>query len=737
LVGAFFQSSPPGVAGEDSATRIWRYTFEKPSGDWTAAGYDDSSWQKGAPGFGSQELPAFQRGRVKTPWNTPEIWVRFDVVMPESPWWAALRFSHDEDVEIFVNGKMAVAAAGYITGYGQKYLECGSDGILEPGRNIVAAHCVQRTGGQFLDISLESYAGETRVTPPGDVIPRPEYPRPQLKRNGWLNLNGSWEFEIDRDGTGLERGLHRGKRLARSITVPFAPESSLSGIGETDFLRRVWYFRGVQIPESWDGQRIMLHFGAVDYDATVWINGRNAGHHRGGFTPFSIDITPFVVDRYAGITVLAEDLMDGGQQVTGKQSRKLESHGCVYTRTTGIWQTVWLEPVPAVWVRALRIEGLPDQKQVLVNVQLEGAAAGAVVRCAAYLGGAAMGEASAPARWRGTKLAIPLAEVKLWNPGEPCLYDLMISVESKGETIDSVETYFGLRSIEIDGVRVLINGRSVFQRLVLDQGYYPTGIYTAPADEALVADIEMAMALGFNGARLHMKLFEPRFLYWADRLGYLIWGEYPNWGLDHSDPCALANHQTEWLEALARDRNHPSIVGWCPFNETTATQYSQGILNTYLATVAADPVRPVIDTSGYVHVKTDIYDCHNYSQDAAALRGLFESFARGGEPWNNSAADAPYGGQPFMVSEFGGTRWGPGKPGWGYGNDPGTVEEFYDRFEALCAALMDNPRFFGFCYTQLYDIEQEVNGLYTYERKLKFNPERIRDVLTRRAAIED
>jgi len=348
-----------------------------------------------------------------------------------------------------------------------------------------------------------------------------------------------------------------------------------------------------------------------------------------------------------------------------------------------------------------------------------------------------MGEASTPARWRGTRLTIPLSEIKLWNPGDPHLYDLMIRVESKGEAIDSVETYFGLRTIEIDGVRVLINGRSVFQRLVLDQGFYPKGIFTAPSDEALVADIEMAMDLGFNGARLHMKLFEPRFLYWADRRGYLIWGEYPNWGLDYSDPRAMANHQTEWFEALERDRNHPSIVGWCPFNETRATQYSQGILNAYLATRAADPTRPVIDTSGYVHVRTDIYDCHNYTQDAATLRALFDSFARGGTPWNNSSADAPYGGQPFMVSEFGGTRWGPGKPGWGYGNDPKNVEEFYSRFEELCTALMDNPRFFGFCYTQLYDIEQEMNGLYTYERQLKFNPERIRPVLTRRAAIED
>jgi len=732
-----FLLAPAGLSGEETEGALWRYTFEEPQGDWRAAEFDDSQWQRGAPGFGNQDLPAFQRGRVKTEWSTPHIWIRFDVDLLETPWWAALVFSHDEDLEIYVNGHLAVEEKGFITGYAQKYLDCGSGGILKKGRNLVAAHCVQRTGGQFVDTAFESYRGETRITPQEDAVPRPEYPRPQLKRNEWLNLNGTWEFEIDRKGTGLERGLHRGKRLERCITVPFAPESALSGVGETDFLKRVWYFRGVQIPESWDGQRLLLHFGAVDYTTTVWVNGRKAGEHRGGFTPFCIDITPFVVDRYAGITVLAEDPMDDGLQATGKQSRKLESHGCVYTRTTGIWQTVWLEPVPAVRVGALRVEGMPDQSQVLVNVQLEGAAAGAVVHGSVYLEGAAMGEASTPARWRGTRLTIPLSEVKLWNPGDPHLYDLMIRVESKGEAIDSVETYFGLRTIEIDGVRVLINGRSVFQRLVLDQGFYPKGIFTAPSDEALVADIEMAMDLGFNGARLHMKLFEPRFLYWADRRGYLIWGEYPNWGLDYSDPRAMANHQTEWFEALERDRNHPSIVGWCPFNETRATQYSQGILNAYLATRAADPTRPVIDTSGYVHVRTDIYDCHNYTQDAATLRALFDSFARGGTPWNNSSADAPYGGQPFMVSEFGGTRWGPGKPGWGYGNDPKNVEEFYSRFEELCTALMDNPRFFGFCYTQLYDIEQEMNGLYTYERQLKFNPERIRPVLTRRAAIED
>ena len=412
-----------GLSEEETEPAQWRYTFDEPSGDWTAAEFDDSQWQRGAPGFGNQELPAFQRGRVKTEWSTPDIWIRFGVDLLDTPWWAALVFSHDEDLEIYVNGSLTVEEKGFITGYAQRYLDCGAGGILEPGRNLVAAHCVQRTGGQFVDIAFESYRGETRITPPGDAIPRPEYPRPQLKRNGWLNLNGTWEFEIDRKGTGLERGLHRGKRLKGRITVPFAPESTLSGVGETDFLRRVWYFRGVQIPESWEGQRILLHFGAVDYTTTVWVNGRQAGGHRGGFTPFCIDITPYVVDGYAGITVLAEDAMDDGLQVTGKQSRKPESHGCVYTRTTGIWQTVWLEPVPTVRVSALRVEGLPDQNQVLVNVQLEGAAAGAVVHGSVYLGGDAMGEASAPARWRGTRLAIPLSKVKLWNPGDPHLYD--------------------------------------------------------------------------------------------------------------------------------------------------------------------------------------------------------------------------------------------------------------------------------------------------------------------------
>ena len=333
-----------------------------------------------------------------------------------------------------------------------------------------------------------------------------------------------------------------------------------------------------------------------------------------------------------------------------------------------------------------------------------------------------------------------LSEVHLWEPGSPFLYDLEFSLEKDGKRIDRVKSYFGLREVSIQGKKVLINNKPIFQRLVLDQGYYPDGIYTAPTDEALRKDIELSMAMGFNGARLHQKVFEPRFLYWADRLGYLLWGEYPDWGLDHSHPQALERVLPEWLEVLARDFNQPSIIGWCPFNETPRTQNPELLRNIYRVTKAIDSTRPVLDTSGYVHVASDIYDCHSYEQDPEKFASFFEDFKTSEKVWRSHPEhNAPYQGQPYFVSEYGGIWWNPGEideNAWGYGRHPKTKEEFLRRYRGLTETLLFHPKMFAFCYTQLYDIEQEVNGLYTYQRQPKFSPEVIKKINSQVAAIE-
>jgi hypothetical protein len=322
------------------------------------------------------------------------------------------------------------------------------------------------------------------------------------------------------------------------------------------------------------------------------------------------------------------------------------------------------------------------------------------------------------------------------------LYDLKLSLVRENETVDQVQSYFGLRQVSIDGRSILINGKRVFQRLILDQGFYPDGIWTAPSDEALKHDIEMSMAAGYNGARLHQKVFEPRFLYWADKLGYLVWGEYPNWGFNY-EPKNYATYVHEWREVLKRDRNHPAIIGWCPFNETppNARELQRLIVG---ITRGIDPTRPVLETSGWKHspyaaVKPEVRDVHDYDQNPEVLRKRWLDFFA-----NPTKADVDYQGDksrvsdcgcPFMISEFGGIGWET-QGGWGYGNAPKTLDEFYARYQGLVDAQLDNPNLFGFCYTQLTDVEQEHNGLYYYDRRPKFDVNRLHAITSRAAAYE-
>lgn len=597
--------------------------------------------------------------------------------------------------------------------------------------------------------------------------PRPEYPRPQLVRDTWLNLNGRWEFEIDHGDSGIERDLLN-RELADSILVPFAPESTASGIGYTDFMAAVWYRRTVTVPAAWDGQRVLLHFGAVDQDATVWVNGQEVGRHRGGFTPFTLDITAALGDRSepATIVVRARD-EKSGPQARGKQSTKYANHTCHYTRTTGIWQTVWLEAVPAaVHVRRIRVTPQLASTSFAVTATLTANRAGDVLRATLSDADGEVVSAEVGAHLDlspSVTLAIPADRVRTWSPEDPHLYDLRVDVvDGTGAVVDSVTSYAGLRSVSIDGHRFLINGRPVFQRLVLDQGYWPDTIMTAPDDAALVRDIELSMEAGFNGARLHQKVFEERFLYHADRLGYLVWGEFGDWGARQPGP--YDNHQlptstfiTQWLEAVERDANHPAIIGWCPLNETwqwnsdRITQLDDVTRALFLATKLADPTRPVLDASGYSHriAEVDVYDSHSYEQDpekfAAQQAGLAD-----GNPYLNEVQgqpiSTPYGGQPYFVSEYGGIWWNAELAAsaagddrgesWGYGQRVGDLEAFHARFAGLTAVLRDNPLMFGYCYTQLTDTFQEQNGVVDFHRNPKFDLARLREVQQQVAAYE-
>ncbi len=576
--------------------------------------------------------------------------------------------------------------------------------------------------------------------------PRPEYPRPQLKRDKWLNLNGEWQFEIDHGKSGRARRRHLAERLETVIAVPFCPESRLSGIGYKDFMAAVWYRREVDLPDDWRGRRILLHFGAVDYEAEVWVNGISAGTHQGGYTPFTFDITKQIKNGKNMITVCAEDDNRSGLQPRGKQSSEYHSHGCDYTRTTGIWQTVWLECVNQTYVSWFRAYPDPDNEAVHLEVRIEGEADGLVLTAQVFFEGRSVGGQTVRACGESVRVTAPLKELRMWEPGAPHLYDLKLTLTKDGQPIDEVDSYFGLRTVAWRDKAIRINGKPVFQRLVLDQGFYPEGIYTAPSDEDLRRDIELAMTMGFNGARLHEKIFDPRYLYWADRLGYLVWGEHGNWGLDISTAEGLKRFLPEWLDAVQRDFNHPAIVGWCPFNETwdnfsrqRARQDDAVLRIVYEVTKALDSTRPVIDTSGNFHVVTDIFDVHDYDQNVETFAARYEPMKQGGDAYVSFSDRQEYNGQPYFVSEYGGIWWNPGQTGdksWGYGDRPLDEGEFLRRYEGLTATLLDNPNICAFCYTQLYDVEQETNGLYTYDRKPKFDPAVIFDINTRAAAME-
>lgn len=574
------------------------------------------------------------------------------------------------------------------------------------------------------------------------TIPRPEHPKPQFQRANWQSLNGPWGFEIDNTRSGLSRGFSAPDWTpSGTIIVPFCPESQLSGVAHKDFILGAWYQRSFHLTPAQCAQRTVLHFGAVDYSCQIFVNGTEIGSHQGGYVSFSLDITKAVHPGENIVTVSVQDDPRDPMIPTGKQSDRYASYDWYYTRTTGIWQSVWLEFTPHSYIRDVQYDTDVPSGTVVIRANLVGAG---TFRAEVHYRGLLMGSSVTAAQGGEALLTIRLDEIHLWEPGHGRLYDVTLTF---GE--DQVASYFGLRSIGLNEQCFFINDSPVFQRLVLDQGFYPDGIYTAPTDEALARDIDLAMAMGFNGARLHEKIFEERYLYHCDRKGYLVWSEYPNWGLNHADPMAIYSILPEWLEEIQRDRNHPSIIGWCPFNETWdidhKKQHDDLIRLVYRTTKALDPTRPCIDSSGNFHVETDIFDVHDYQQDPALFREHYDTLMQDGTLYDRLSAQPKYSqykdrqiyrGEAVFLSEYGGIQWSMDESGWGYGQAPKNPDEFRSRLKGLTDALMDNGKMCGLCYTQLTDVEQEQNGLYTYDRKPKLEPAWVRSVFSRTAAIE-
>lgn len=573
--------------------------------------------------------------------------------------------------------------------------------------------------------------------------PRPEYPQPQFEREHWLNLNGVWEFEFDDGNRGLDEDWAVGARaFSRRITVPFCFESKLGGIADTSFHPWVWYRRNVTIPAEWKGRRVVLHFGAVNYRAMVWINGRLAGRHEGGNVPFQFDISDLLKPGANNITVRAEDPPTDRYIPRGKQYWELKSAGIFYTRTSGIWQTVWLEGVGDSYLLRVRTTPALDGT-VRFDASIARPAPDLEFVAAICYEGTEVARSSARAEGPRASAIALVSDPKLWSPGHPRLYDVTFELRRGSNVLDRVSSYFGYRSVITENGRVMLNRDSTFLKFVLDQGYWPESILTPPSDEAIQYDIRMAQAMGFNGARKHQKLEDPRYLYWADKMGFLVSGEMANAYL--YDDGYVERFTREWMEAVERDYNHPSIIIWVPINESWGVpdlsdpRQQNHLKSLYPLTHSLDATRLVIDNEGWQHTDmTDLFALHDYARTGELLYERYKDLGKPGAriPTEGVAPLVPgasYNGSPFYLSEFGGIAFIPPghevpKEAWGYSGVEKTAGSAVERLRGLYQAIVRVPAWAGLCYTQLTDVEQEINGLMTYDRKPKFDVKAIREI---------
>jgi beta-galactosidase/beta-glucuronidase len=582
-----------------------------------------------------------------------------------------------------------------------------------------------------------------------------EYPRPQLVRSNWLSLNGQWRFLYD-----PARRYQIPADISDwplKIEVPFPPESRASGLEDTGFHPVCWYERSFDVRA--EGGRVLMHFGAVDYWARVWVNGVLVATHEGGHTPFSADITCAL--KPSGEQVVTVHVEDDPADLTkprGKQDWQLEPHSMWYPRTTGIWQTVWVERVARTYISKIRwtphLEGFSlDFESRIEGDLLEGLTVELTLSHAGRtLARDTYGVLDAEAN-RRIALSDPgiddYRNELLWSPDQPTLIDAEVKLMHQGRTLDHITSYTAIRSADVLRDRFMLNGRPYFLRMVLDQGYWPDTLLAAPSDEALRRDVELAKRMGFNGVRKHQKIEDPRYLYWADKLGLLVWEEMPS-AYRFTD-AAIKRTVREWGEAIERDYSHPCVIVWVPFNEswgvpdlTSARTQRDAVQALYHLTKTLDSTRPVIGNDGWESSATDIIGIHDYDADMDHLRSRY-----GPETSTEQLLDRrrpggriltldgyPHKGQPLVLSECGGIAYNkcrqPGvRETWGYFMVK-TEEEYERCYRELMDVIIPIPLFSGFCYTQFSDTFQEANGLLCADRTPKLPLEVIRAATTKR-----
>lgn len=577
-----------------------------------------------------------------------------------------------------------------------------------------------------------------------------DYPRPQFVRSNWMNLNGEWDFRFDDDNIGETEGWQTQLAASHKIKVPFTYETQASGIGMEEFHPQVWYSKRVLIPQEAEGQRVILHFQAVDYMAKVWVNGVLAGSHQGAYAAFSFDITPYLTFGGENVITLRAEDSDDCTQPRGKQRWTKDNFECFYVQTTGIWQTVWLEFVEAQRLDTVKITPDFDHARVLFDYRVKGLeTAKGRLRLEAIVTMKERHVKTVSLVIDRSRLSVEVDLVHeangpwkrcLWSPKQPNLYDVEFVLYRDDIVVDRVLSYFGMRKISIEQGKVLLNNAPIYQRLMLDQGYWTESHLTPPSEEALIADIDFMLEMGYNGVRKHMKIEDARFLYWCDVKGLLVWSEMGATFEFHDD--AVDNFTREWLEIIHQQYNHPSIITWVPFNESWGIPYirhdqrqQRFTESIYHLTKSYDPYRPVITNDGWEHTVSDIITLHDYVETGEHFLKRYEgnkeaivSKETTCNHWKYALADGyEYKGQPIMITEFGGIAF-QSDQGWGYGQQMENDEEFLRRFDGLVQAIKSVEYICGFCYTQLTDVQQEINGLLTEDRKPKFPLEQIRAI---------
>ena len=575
------------------------------------------------------------------------------------------------------------------------------------------------------------------------MIKRSEHPRPDRLRKSWQTLNGQWDFAFDPEKVGSQEKWYRHFPAQHKIEVPFAYQSELSGINIQKHCDVVWYSRCFWIPPEMKTLRRLLHFGAVDYQAQVWLDGQFLGSHEGGYTPFSFDITDITSGEGSHILMVrCEDRLDFDQP-RGKQSFRPEAFECWYTPVTGIWQSVWLEGVGEYYAADFRLTPCLEHGSVKVEITLNELPQNGTIRLTASYNDTLMAQQEVHIttdRFVQTELYLKhnerLEGFHMWTPDNPALYDLNIETLEQGEVVDCVKTYFGMRKIEVVNGKVVLNYRVLEQRLVLDQGYWSDGLLTAPSDNDLRRDVELTLAMGYNGARKHQKLEDPRYLYWADKLGLLVWGELPSaYWLRNSQKRRLMR---DLSEAIDRDYNHPCIITWVPLNESWGVPFietqkeAQELANMlYHIAHCMDGTRLVSGNDGWEQVETDLLTVHDYtawpeqlsreySSEDAILKG-----SPGSERHLVTAQGYKPQGKPMLVTEYGGIFLEKDSE---KKNAIRNEKAFLERFEAITKAFKHMPGMTGYCYTQLTDVFQEDNGLLNMKREPKIPLEEIRRV---------